>query len=227
MSLNGNMMLNIGPRANGDVPFEIQERLLTIGNWLERNGESIYGAGGFDLAKDQHDWCLITCKEDQGRLKLYLHIFNWPLDQEVKLTGILQNPDKIYVLNQPDQSLDFVFNEVVTSINLPVQQPDPVCSVVVVEYNEYPKVTNGLVAESMSNGYQLSPANWTEAKGSKTIQAAEHFGSVPSHVDVSEKSLYNWKVYVDNPGSYNLDLSYAYSGQQESGTVTIACAGQS
>ena len=69
VSLNGNMMLNIGPRANGDVPFEIEQRLKTIGDWLEANGESIYGAGGFDLEKDQHDWCQITARQDEEGLK--------------------------------------------------------------------------------------------------------------------------------------------------------------
>jgi len=56
VSLNGNMMLNIGPRANGDVPFEIEQRLLAMGKWLEVNGESLYGSQAFDLVKDQHDW---------------------------------------------------------------------------------------------------------------------------------------------------------------------------
>ena len=41
VSLNGNLLLNIGPRANGDVPHEITQRLLEMGNWLEINGESI------------------------------------------------------------------------------------------------------------------------------------------------------------------------------------------
>ncbi len=65
VSLNGNLMLNIGPRANGDIPHEIASRLEDIGQWLAVNGESIYGSGAFDLDSDQHDWGTITIRANR------------------------------------------------------------------------------------------------------------------------------------------------------------------
>ncbi|MDP9049416.1 MAG: alpha-L-fucosidase [Acidobacteriota bacterium] len=41
-SKNGNLLLNISPRADGTIPDEQQDVLLTIGKWLEVNGEAIY-----------------------------------------------------------------------------------------------------------------------------------------------------------------------------------------
>ena len=38
----GNLLLNIGPKADGTIPKVMVERLLDIGNWLEKNGEAIY-----------------------------------------------------------------------------------------------------------------------------------------------------------------------------------------
>ena len=75
-SLNGNFMLNIGPRANGNVPFEISQRMLEMGEWLDVNGESIYGAEAFDLRKGMHDWGAITAKNTENGSKLYLHVYN-------------------------------------------------------------------------------------------------------------------------------------------------------
>ncbi|MEE3625431.1 alpha-L-fucosidase [Nitrospirillum sp. BR 11752] len=43
VSKNGNLLLNIGPRADGTIPEEAQDRLLAIGAWLKTNGEAIYG----------------------------------------------------------------------------------------------------------------------------------------------------------------------------------------
>jgi alpha-L-fucosidase len=43
ISKNGCLLLNVGPRADGTIPHQAQEILLSIGNWLETNGEAIYG----------------------------------------------------------------------------------------------------------------------------------------------------------------------------------------
>jgi alpha-L-fucosidase len=43
VSKNGNLLLNIGPRADGTIPVEIQQVLLSVGDWLHINGEAIYG----------------------------------------------------------------------------------------------------------------------------------------------------------------------------------------
>jgi alpha-L-fucosidase len=43
VSKNGNLLLNIGPRADGTIPVEIQQVLLAVGDWLHINGEAIYG----------------------------------------------------------------------------------------------------------------------------------------------------------------------------------------
>lgn len=43
VSKNGNLLLNIGPKADGTIPKDQKEILLEIGTWLKVNGEGIYG----------------------------------------------------------------------------------------------------------------------------------------------------------------------------------------
>jgi len=43
VSKNGNLLLNIGPRADGTIPEAQRRRLLAMGRWLRVNGEAIYG----------------------------------------------------------------------------------------------------------------------------------------------------------------------------------------
>jgi alpha-L-fucosidase len=44
VSKNGNLLLNISPRADGTIPQEQQDVLLAMGRWLDVNGEAIYGS---------------------------------------------------------------------------------------------------------------------------------------------------------------------------------------
>ena len=39
----GNLLLNVGPTADGRIPAIQQQRLIDIGKWLQVNGEAIYG----------------------------------------------------------------------------------------------------------------------------------------------------------------------------------------
>jgi alpha-L-fucosidase len=44
VSKNGNLLLNIGPKADGTIPDEAKSILLAVGQWLKLNGDAIYGS---------------------------------------------------------------------------------------------------------------------------------------------------------------------------------------
>jgi alpha-L-fucosidase len=43
VSRGGNLLLNIGPAADGTIPVIMEDRLSNMGKWLDVNGEAIYG----------------------------------------------------------------------------------------------------------------------------------------------------------------------------------------
>jgi alpha-L-fucosidase len=47
VSRGGNLLLDIGPAADGTIPVIMEERLAEIGSWLKTNGEAIYGTRPF------------------------------------------------------------------------------------------------------------------------------------------------------------------------------------
>lgn len=52
----GNMLLGIGPKADGTLPEEVVSRLEKIGEWLQKNGEAIYNTRPVDNYNDGDIW---------------------------------------------------------------------------------------------------------------------------------------------------------------------------
>ncbi len=82
VSRGGNLLLNVGPTADGRIPVIMQERLVDIGNWLEVNGEAIYGTRKRTITKAEVDKQLIYFTEKDNQLfAIFTH---WP-DQQLKI----------------------------------------------------------------------------------------------------------------------------------------------
>ena len=69
VSKGGNMLLNVGPDARGNIPAESMERLKVIGDWMAKNSRSIYGCGKAGIEKP--DYGRLTRKGN----KLYFHVY--------------------------------------------------------------------------------------------------------------------------------------------------------
>ena len=73
VSKGGNLLLNVGPTARGEIPQESLDILSEIGRWMHKNGDSIYGCGIAGMQKP--DFGRITRKGNT----LYYHVFDNPI----------------------------------------------------------------------------------------------------------------------------------------------------
>ena len=66
---DANLLLNVGPQPDGNIPAAALERLAAMGEWLGTYGETIYGTRS-TLVKPQ-PWGVTTHKDD----RMWLHVF--------------------------------------------------------------------------------------------------------------------------------------------------------
>ena len=67
---NANLLLNIGPQPNGELPATAVQRLQEMGEWMDNYGETIYGTRGGDIAP--RPWGATTRKGN----RLFVHILD-------------------------------------------------------------------------------------------------------------------------------------------------------
>lgn len=122
---NANLLLNVGPMANGEIPEQAAERFREVGQWLEKNGEAIYGTRGGPFAPET--WGVSTQKGD----KIYVHILEAP-GPSVALAKPAKAVRAAYLLK--DQSaVQFAENDFGLLLKLPTRKTDEFDQIIVLE----------------------------------------------------------------------------------------------
>jgi Alpha-L-fucosidase len=75
VSMNSNLLLNIGPQADGSLPDDALAMLKGIGEWMKVNSSSIKGCGPGPV--DEQAWGVSTAPTEGGKT-FYLHVFENP-----------------------------------------------------------------------------------------------------------------------------------------------------
>ena len=129
-SRGGNLTLNVGPDARGRIPPESVEALNAIGQWMEVNGEALYGTSHSPFGC--MPWGRITAKRDT----LYLHVFEWPRQELALRLDHWRNRKvtRVHLLASPETSLDYHRAGVELRFAVPQPPPDPIASVIAVEF---------------------------------------------------------------------------------------------
>lgn len=181
VSKGGNMLLNVGPKANGVIPEVCQQNLKEIGQWFAVNGESIYGTTASPFPY------LANGRATRKGQTIYIHIFDWPKDHVLDLP--LDNAiTRAYLLADKETSLPVKRHGTSHHITLPHFAPDANASVLAVEFKGEPVVlpiatqTGKVTASSVAEGSQTAYLNdndphstWYAAKGSHEATVSVDF----------------------------------------------------
>lgn len=105
VSMNGNLLLNVGPTARGNFDDRALDRLRGMGRWMDLNGKSIYGCGSAPAEFKPPRDCRYTWNPETRRL--YLHVFAWPF-RHIHLPGL---KDKVRYAQFLHDGSEILFHE--------------------------------------------------------------------------------------------------------------------
>jgi alpha-L-fucosidase len=118
---DGNLLFNVGPMPDGRIEPRQIERLKGIGEWLKRNGESIYGTRGGPWKPNR---ALASTRKDST---IYLHILPGSSNQ-IELPDISRKVNTASLLN--GNTLDFAQKDENLRLNVPTAQRQPIDTIV-------------------------------------------------------------------------------------------------
>lgn len=155
----GNMLLNVGPTADGELPHEFVSRADAIGRWLAQHGEAIYGVEAGDVCE------FITYGRQTRRgNNLYLIVRFWDGSGEIRLGGLATRVERATLLST---KRELTFSQDADHLlihDLPKERPCELFPVIKLECEAPPQPT-AWAADRLWQGDPRRMAAWAAARG--------------------------------------------------------------
>jgi len=129
VSKGGNLLLNVGPTGRGVIDYRAQDRLQSMGEWMNWNSRSIYRCTQAPEGFEVPDNTLLTYNPETNRL--YVHLLDYPLQNfrmqgyknKIKYAQFLHDASEIKVAAPRGHWIEQEVGEEDVNLLLPVNKP--------------------------------------------------------------------------------------------------------
>ncbi|HNT34706.1 MAG TPA: alpha-L-fucosidase, partial [bacterium] len=115
----GNLLLNIGPTPEGNVPSVCSKVLKQVGPWLQKHGDSIYQA----IDPMHSEWMCTGAFTRKGDIAYY-HCNQWP-GRQLAIGGLMNKVEDVRLMGGARVKFAQTKDRLVIS-GLPEKAPDPI-----------------------------------------------------------------------------------------------------
>ena len=210
VSKGGNLMINVGPRADGSW---VENDIITfkeIAAWSDDYIQSISGADRSPLPTQ--NWGVVSGKGDE----LFLHVFDWPENGKLRVGGLLTEVtsaslmanDRILKIRNVEQG--------VLEIDVPSEPSHSVNSVIRLTCNSAPKGDDyRLLDPNSRNRFHVTDTPFITGEGIQHPIGVGHRAFLENWVDPEAQVV--WKIRVAEKGTYNVQFLYDLPRGQQAG----------
>jgi alpha-L-fucosidase len=213
VSKGGNYLLNIGPMPDGSVPQPSIATLTEVGRWMSKNSESIYGTSASTLP--EFPWGRTTVNGS----KLYLHVFSWPADRTIRLSGLNNGINSARLLTDLNHKLPVTGQDGNLLITVPAIMPDVRDTVIAVELDKPPVVNPPVVTQDSDTGFQLNYLTAVTSGNARkrfNRDGGFHISKWTAPADTA-----TWILSVSVAGKYAIKIRYAAANAWKDGNYLI------
>lgn len=159
----GNLLLNVGPMADGQLPPEFLASNREVGAWLRVHGEAVYGG---DLTPcDVFESTLLGGRQVRRGNTLYVICRFWHGGNEIRLAGLDANITRATLIGSDAMLTATRDAHGVTLHGVPASAPTPLFPVLKLECAEEPRALPTYVP-GMWFGDPMRFHGWASARGS-------------------------------------------------------------
>jgi alpha-L-fucosidase len=218
----GNLLLNVGPYADGSWPQGSTDLLLQMGEWNAAHKDAVWGTKYIDLP--QQNWGRVSQSEtstpEQG--EIFAYIFNWPKDGALQVNGL--QAESIEAFSYDGTPLASSAQKGGLKIDLSKATQTPSATVLRIKYSGLqqgktaPSVDLGLKGDELM--LQASDAKLNGA----TIKLQDN-----SYVGfwTDPKDSVTWTLNVPAPGTYAVKYLYSCAKGYHGSDVLLQVGTQS
>ncbi|MDQ8208233.1 alpha-L-fucosidase [Coraliomargarita sp. SDUM461003] len=215
----GNLLLNVGPQADGSWPEMSIQQFEEMGAWTSAHSEALYGAEF--VAVPEQTWGRVAqlkgSSAESGQLFLYL--FDWPKSGKFTLSGVQFDHAQVYSYDQ--RALAMIRSKQGLDIELGSLAPTEYATVLRLDYEGLQTVKAAPEGYSFSGDELVLQAAAAKLNG-PDIKLVDN-----SHIGfwTDPQASATWEMNVPAPGSFRVKAVYACAGKFAGSEVQLKLDG--